>query len=75
MQADTIAEDILKGADAIGAFLGLSRRQAYHAVSAGHLPTFKIGAIICARKSTLTGWIAAQEGAANDNGPPGDAVH
>ena len=56
-----IAADILRGADEIAAFLGLDRRAIYHAASRAKLPTFRVGAIICARRSTLLAWIAEQE--------------
>lgn len=61
---DNISADLLRGADAIAAFLGFPRRAIYHAVSKGHLPSFRIGETVCARKSTLTAWIQKQEGAA-----------
>lgn len=60
----TIADDVLQGAEPIAAFLGLSARQLYHLVQQGALPVFRLGATICARKSTLLKWIAEQEGAA-----------
>ena len=56
-----LAEDILRGAGAIAAFLGFPRRTVYHAAAKGHLPTFRIGDLVCARKSTLTAWVAEQE--------------
>ncbi len=37
------------------------RRQVYHLARAGKLPVFKLGAILCARRSTLLAWIEAQE--------------
>lgn len=61
---DNLAADILRGAEAISAFIGLPRRSVYHAVSKGHLPHFKIGEMICARRSTLVAWISEQEKAA-----------
>lgn len=63
MQAanDNIADDLLRGADAIAAFLGFPRRSVYHAVTKNHLPHFRLGETVCARKSTLTAWIASQE--------------
>lgn len=65
------ADDILHGAEEIANFLRLDKRAAYHAVSQNHLPVFRIGAKICARKSTLLTWIESQElQAANDNKPP-----
>lgn len=61
---DNIADDILKGADAIAEFIGEDRRAVYHAVKKGTIPIFRIGENIRARKSTLLAWIAAQEGVA-----------
>lgn len=57
--------DILKGAAAIAAFLfgsATRRREVYHLVEKGSIPTFKLGSTICARRSTLTTWIAQMEG-------------
>lgn len=61
---DNIADDILKGADEIAAFIGEDRRAVYHLVKGGKIPTFRLGENIRARKSTLLAWIAAQEGVA-----------
>ncbi len=57
----SLADDILRGADDIAAFLGLAPRAIYHAASRAKLPVFRIGAVICARKSTLMAWISEQE--------------
>lgn len=55
-------DDILHGAEPIRAFLGFEKRsQVYHYAANGTLPTFRIGNIICARKSTLLQWIEEQE--------------
>lgn len=61
---DNLSADLLRGADAIATFLGFPRRTVYHAVSKGHLPHFRIGETVCARRSTLTNWISEQEGRA-----------
>lgn len=56
--------DVMKGAAAIAAFLfGESgrRREVYYLVERASLPVFKLGAMICARRSTLEGWIKGQE--------------
>lgn len=58
-----LAEDMLQGAEEIGAFMGLDPRQVYH--QRKRLPVFKIGALICARKSTILRWIAEQESKAS----------
>jgi len=66
--------DLLRGADAIAEFLygqRAARRKVYHLVASSHLPVFKLGSMICARKSVLLEWIESQERRhANDNHPP-----
>ena len=60
----SIGGDLLEGADAIAAFLygdGGDKRKVYHLVQQGALPAFRMGNIVCARKSTLLAWIKAQE--------------
>jgi excisionase family DNA binding protein len=74
-----LATDILRGADAIAEFLGFGRRTIYHLNANGTLPTFRMGGIVCARKSILIAWIAAQEtaatrGAAASTGRPAFAA-
>ena len=68
------AEDMLRGADEIAVFLFGSaehRRKVYHLATTSKLPTFKLGSMICARRSVLLQWIAAQEQRhANDNQQP-----
>lgn len=59
----SLAEDILRGAAAIAEFMGCPRRAVYHMASKGGLPVFRMGDIVCARRSTLTAWIAEQEAA------------
>ena len=59
------ADDLLRGAAAIAEFLfdnPRKRRKAYHLASKSRLPTFKIGSMICARKSVLIAWVEQQEG-------------
>jgi hypothetical protein len=58
------AEDLLRGADAIAEFLYGSpefRRKVYHLAATSNLPVFKLGAMICARKSVLLRWVEDQE--------------
>ena len=54
-------QDLLYGADAIGAYLGLTARQVRHRCYNGEMPHFKIGGNVCARKSTLDRWLAELE--------------
>ncbi len=63
----TLCDDLLRGADQIAKFIfgdAKHRRKVYYLTgeAAKGLPHFKIGSVICARKSTLMNWIAAQEG-------------
>lgn len=52
--ADGVADDILQGADAIAAFLGITRRQVYHVAEKGGMPIRNIpGLGLVARKSRL----------------------
>lgn len=56
--------DLLHGLPAIARHLGMKYRQAAYLHEQGELPTFKIGKIVCARRSTLAKHFAAQERAA-----------
>lgn len=55
--------DMLYGVPSISQFLGLKRRQAQYLIEKGRLPIFRPGdgKVICARRSTLTAWLAEQE--------------
>lgn len=69
----TLGDDLLHGAEAIAVFVfgnEKHRRKVYHYASDAkvRLPVFRIGNVICARKSKLIAWIEAQEGAANAEG-------
>lgn len=60
----SLSGDLLHGADEIAAFLygdAAQRRKVYNLVETGRLPHFRLGAMICARKSVLLAWIAEQE--------------
>jgi hypothetical protein len=59
-----LADDILEGADAIAEFLfGSSsyRRKVYYLAECSKLPIFRLGSVLCARKSVLLEFIAGQE--------------
>jgi hypothetical protein len=60
---DNIADDLLKGAEAIAAFLGEDQRAVFYQISKGKIPHYRVGSNIRARKSVLLEWIAGQEGA------------
>jgi excisionase family DNA binding protein len=64
MSESPLADDLLEGIEAIARFLygpNGSKRKAQRAVQAGHLPHFRIGGRICARKSAIMRWITTQE--------------
>jgi len=58
------SQDVLRGADSIAHWLygdrGM-RRKVYHLVASSNFPHFKLGSVICARKSTLRAHFKAQE--------------
>jgi hypothetical protein len=59
-----LADDILRGADAIAEFIfgdKGSRRKIYYLCECTRLPVFRLGSVLCARKSVLLGWISGQE--------------
>ena len=62
---ESIANDLLLGADKIAEFLfgdPAKRRKVYHLSEKTCLPVFRLGSVLCARKSTLVAWIEKQEG-------------
>jgi hypothetical protein len=59
-----LADDMLRGADEIARFLfgeQASRRKVYYLAECTRIPIFRIGAVLCARRSVLLHWIAQQE--------------
>jgi hypothetical protein len=52
-EADDDRLDVLRGAEAIGRYVGLTTRAAFHALSKGQLPGRKIGAIWVSTKHQL----------------------
>ena len=62
----TLAEDLLRGAEEIAIFMFgdvKHRRKVYYLTGEAPkgMPHFKMGSVICARKSTLLNWIVQQE--------------
>ncbi len=58
------SKDLLRGAHAIAEFIygdKQYRRKVFHLASTSKLPVFKLGSMICARKSVLLKWIEDQE--------------
>jgi hypothetical protein len=61
---DKLAGDLIQGASAIATHIfgnPAYRRRVYHLAETGKLPVFRLGAAICARKSTIEAWIGEQE--------------
>lgn len=64
-----LSDDILEGADAIAKFLfgenelekGRNVRKVYYLSEKSKLPLFRLGTMLCARKSVLLNFIAGQE--------------
>lgn len=59
-----LSDDMLRGAHEIAGFLfgdPKERRKVYHLAENSRLPTFKLGAVLCARKSTIMEWVKQQE--------------
>jgi len=62
--AHALADDLLRGAEEISAFIfgrKGSRRKIYYLAETSHLPVFRLGSMLCARRSVLLRWIAGQE--------------
>jgi len=56
--------DLLRGADKIAEFLfgnACERRKVYHLAETSRLPVFRLGAVLCARRSVLLEWVRHQE--------------
>jgi hypothetical protein len=60
-----LADDLLRGADEIAIFIfgggRGNRRTVYYLVERCRLPVFRLGSVLCARKSVLLRWISGQE--------------
>lgn len=53
--------DLLSGWQMIARYLGRTERSAIHLHQAHGLPVFKIGAIVCARRSSIELWAERKE--------------
>jgi excisionase family DNA binding protein len=65
--------DLVRGARAIAAALGVSHRTALDWIHRRLVPTFRIGGSVCARRSTLARWLAEREAAAMESERSGAA--
>ena len=74
-QVELLADDLLYGAAAIAEFMfgdEGERRKIYGLAESGRLPVFRLGAILCARKSTIVRDIATRERAAETSANPAE---
>jgi hypothetical protein len=65
-----LADDLLRGADEISQFIfgrKGSRRKIYYLAETSRLPVFRLGSVLCARKSVVLRWIAGQESRVQPN--------
>lgn len=64
--------DLLYGVAAIAEYLGIPERACQHRIDAGEIPTFRLSdkprSTICARRTSLRGWLAALDVQARANG-------
>ncbi len=59
-----LADDLLRGADEIAEFIfgnKAGRRKIYYLAECTRIPVFRLGSMLCARRSVLERWIASQE--------------
>ncbi len=73
MSEPPFADDLLRGAEEVALFLFGStqmRRKVYHLAGTSNLPLFRLGSMICARKSVLLEWISEQENRRVGERPP-----
>lgn len=59
-----LSSDLLRGADQIAEYIfgdATHRRKVYHLAETSRLPVFRLGSLLCARRSVLMGWIDRQE--------------
>lgn len=61
---EKLADDLLRGAAAIAEFVygdSAARRKIFHLAETSRIPVFRLGSMLCARRSVLLKWIAEQE--------------
>jgi hypothetical protein len=60
----SIADDMLRGAEAIGEYIGEDKRRTFYLLESQLIPAFKIGALWHMRKSSYQRYIEQLEAAA-----------
>lgn len=61
---EEFATDLLRGAEEIAKFLfgdAAQRRKVYHLAEKTNFPIFRLGSLLCARRTKVLHWIAEQE--------------
>jgi len=66
MTQERIADDLLRGAKEIAEETGIDQRQIYRLHERRLLPTFRVGGIICARRSELAKALSSETAAERD---------
>jgi hypothetical protein len=64
------SRDLIRGAEGLAEFLfgdRKFRRRVYHLASSSALPVFKLGSMLCARRSSLLRYVADQEARRTDD--------
>ncbi len=69
MEVHEMSRDLMVGATTIANYLGVRKRQVYHAAEHGYLPLFRMGSLICGRRTTLARWVEEQERSTAPVGP------
>jgi hypothetical protein len=61
---EEFAADLLRGAEEIAKFLfgdAAHRRKVYHLAEKTNFPIFRLGSLLCARRTKVLHWISEQE--------------
>jgi excisionase family DNA binding protein len=66
-ETDNRASDLLYGARAIAGYLGVSQKQVYHLIETKRIPAFKVGKVVCSRRSTMDAALDHLEAASADS--------
>ena len=59
--------DLLYGASAIARYLGVKPRAAYHLIETRKIPFFRIGKVVCSRRTSLAAKLDELEAASGDD--------
>ena len=59
--------DLLYGANRIAQYLGVKPRAAYHLIETRRIPFFRIGKVVCSRRTSLAAKLDELEAASGDD--------